>query len=234
MAESVMPSAKARTRMTSARFCNPHYASAIRHPNPAMLEHSLDLETQRDEADVARASAGDVEAFDALMARHETKVFNLCLWVLGDRDEAADATQDAFIRAYRHLKKFRGDCAFGSWVSRIAINVARDALKKKRVRPRDFSSMEWQDGPEFDPPDTARAAPDEVARHERQMAVRCALAKVPENYRTTLILFDLQGRSYEECADVLQVPIGTIKSRLSRARAALRDALGADRELFDV
>ena len=203
-------------------------------PQSAMLEPHADLEAQRDESDVARASVGDVEAFDALMARHETKVFNLCLWVLGDRDEAADAAQDAFIRAYRHLKKFRGDCSFGSWVSRIAINVARDALKKKRARPRDFSSMEWQDGPEFDPPDAARTAPEEVARHERQMAVRCALAKVPENYRTTLILFDLQGRSYEECAEVLQVPIGTIKSRLSRARAALRDALGADRELFDV
>ena len=215
----------------------PYPKSDIRYPPPKMLEHSapFDLEAQRDEAEVARASAGDVEAFDGLMARHETKVFNLCLWVLGDRDEAADAAQDAFIRAYRHLKKFRGDCAFGSWVSRIAINVARDALKKKRGRPRDFSSMEWQDGPEFDPRDeTARTAPEEVARRERQMAVRCALAKVPENYRTTLILFDLQGRSYEECAEVLQVPIGTIKSRLSRARAALRDALGADRELFDI
>ena len=195
---------------------------------------TLTLEAQRDELDVARACEGDVAAFDALMARHETKVFNLCLWIVGDRDEAADAAQDAFIRAYRHLKKFRGDCGFGSWVGRIAVNVARDALKKQRKRPRDFSSMEWEDGPEFDPPDPARAAPEEVARHERQMAVRCALAKVPENYRTTLILFDLQGRSYEECADVLQVPMGTVKSRLSRARAALREALGADRELFDV
>ena len=203
-----------------------------------MLEHPLDLEAQRearrDESDVARACEGDVEAFEALMARHETKVFNLCLWVTGDRDEAADAAQDAFIRAYRHLKKFRGDCAFGSWLSRIAINVARDALKKKRARPRDFSSLEWEDGPEFDPPDTARTAPEALARRERQIAVRGALAKVPENYRTTLILFDLQGRSYEECAEVLQVPIGTVKSRLSRARAALREALGADRELFDV
>jgi len=204
------------------------YSSMNEHPSPS------DLEVQRDEADVARASGGDIRAFDALMLRHETRIFNLCLWILGDRDEAADATQDAFIRAFRHLKKFRGDCAFSSWVSRIAINVARDALKKKRQRPRDFSSLEWQDGSEFDPPDPARAAPDEVARHERQRAVRCALAKVPENYRTTLILFDLQGRSYEECADVLQVPIGTIKSRLSRARAALRDALGAERELFDI
>lgn len=200
-----------------------------------MTEHPLDLEAQRDEADVARARGGDVNAFDALMARHETKVFNLCLWILADRDEAADAAQDAFIRAYRHLKKFRGDCGFGAWVSRIAVNVARDALKKKRVRPRDFSSMEWEDGPEFDPQDeTARPAPEEIARRERQIAVRCALAKVPENYRTALILFDLQGRSYEDCATILDVPMGTVKSRLSRARAALRDALGADRELFDI
>ena len=198
-------------------------------PSPA------DIEFQRDEADVARARAGDVAAFEALMERHQSKVFNLCLWITSDRDEAADAAQDAFIRAYRHLKKFRGDCAFGSWVSRIAVNVARDALKKKRVRPRDFSSLEGEDGPDFDPHDeTARSAPEEIARRERQIAVRRALAQVPENYRTTLILFDLQGRSYEECAAILQVPMGTVKSRLSRARAALRDALGADRELFDV
>ena len=198
-------------------------------PSPA------DIEIQRDDADVARARTGDVAAFDALMARHETKVFNLCLWILSDRDEAADAAQDAFIRAYRHLKKFRGDCTFGAWVSRIAVNVARDALKKKRKRPRDFSSLEWDDGPEFDPHDeSARSAPEEIARRERQIAVRRALAQVPENYRTALVLFDLQGRSYEECADILQVPMGTVKSRLSRARAALRDALGADRELFDV
>ena len=198
-------------------------------PSPA------DIEIQRDEADVARARAGAVAAFEALMARHQATVFNLCLWILSDRDEAADAAQDAFIRAYRHLKKFRGDCAFGSWVSRIAVNVARDALKKKRVRPRDFSSLESEDGPDFDPHDeTARSAPEEIARRERQIAVRRALAQVPENYRTALILFDLQGRSYEECAAILQVPMGTVKSRLSRARAALRDALGADRELFDV
>lgn len=194
----------------------------------------VDLEVRRDEADVARAKTGDVDAFDVLVARHQSKVFNLCLWILADRDEATDAAQDAFIRAFRHLKKFRGDCEFGAWVSRIAVNVARDALKKKRNRPRDFSSLEWDDGPAFDPPDPARTAPETAARHERQVAVRCALAQVPENYRTTLVLFDLQGRSYEECAEVLQVPVGTVKSRLSRARAALRDALGADRELFDV
>ena len=194
---------------------------------------SDEQEARRDATHIARAQAGDLDAFDALVDRHQTSVFNLCLWILGDRDEAADAAQDAFIRAYRHLKKFRGECAFGSWVSRIAINVARDALKKKRARPRDFSSLEWNDGPAFDPPDAARTAPEEAARRERQIAVRRALAKVPDNYRTALVLFDLQGRSYEECAAILEVPIGTVKSRLSRARAALRDALGADRELFD-
>ena len=194
-----------------------------------------DAPNERDEADVEAARAGDVDAFDRLMARHEQRVFNLCLWIVGDRDEAADATQDAFIRAYRHLKKFRGDCPFGAWVSRIAVNVARDAANSRKKRPRDFSSLEAEGAPEFDPPDlNARSAPDEIARAARQNAVRCALGRVPETYRTVLVLFDLQGRSYEECAATLEIPIGTVKSRLSRARAALREALGDDRELFDV
>lgn len=191
---------------------------------------------ERDEADdVVAARAGDVDAFDRLMARHEKRVFQLCQWILSDRDEAADAAQDAFIRAYRHLKKFRGDCSFGSWVSRIAVNVARDAANSRKKRPRDFSSLQTEGAPEWDPPDeNSRSAPDEIARAQRQQAVRRALAQVPENYRTVLVLFDLQGRSYEECAATLDVPMGTVKSRLSRARAALRDALGDDRELFDV
>jgi len=200
---------------------------------PALAD--ADALALRDEADVCAARAGDLDAFDRLMARHEKRVYNLCLWITGDRDEAADATQDAFIRAYRHLKKFRGDCAFGAWVSRIAVNVARDAAKRRKNAPRDFSSLQTEDAPEFDPPDeTSRDAPDQIARSQRQTAVRHALAKVPENYRTVLVLFDLQGRSYEECAATLGVPLGTVKSRLSRARAALRDALGDDRELFDV
>ena len=202
---------------------------------PAFADADADALTRRDDADVCAARAGDLEAFDRLMARHEKRVYNLCLWIIGDRDEAADATQDAFIRAYRHLPKFRGDCAFGAWVSRVAVNVARDAAKRRKKAPRDFSSMATDDAPEFDPPDeAARAAPDEIARAQRQSAVRQALARVPENYRTVLVLFDLQGRSYEECAATLQIPLGTVKSRLSRARAALREALGDDRELFDV
>ena len=200
---------------------------------PALAQ--ADAHFERDEADVCAARAGDVDAFDRLLARHEKRVFNLCLWIVGDRDEAADAAQDAFIRAYRHLPKFRGDCAFGAWVSRIAVNVARDAAKRRKRAPRDFSSLQTQDAPEFDPPDAeTRSAPDEIARSQRQNAVRLALARVPENYRTVLVLFDLQGRSYEECAATLDVPLGTVKSRLSRARAALREALGDDRELFDV
>jgi RNA polymerase sigma-70 factor (ECF subfamily) len=152
--------------------------------------------------------------------------------VIGDADEASDAAQDAFIRAWRYLAKFRGDCTFSSWLSRIAVNVARDAAKKRGKAPRDFSSMETPDGAEFDPISEHPAPGDSLLQHERQRAVRRALALVPEHFRVVLVLFDLQGRSYEECAAALELPMGTIKSRLSRARAALRDALGDDRELF--
>ena len=207
--------------------------SAAASTDSASLEVA-DAQNARDEADVARARAGDVDAFDRLMERHQTKIFNLCLWIIGDRDEAADAAQDTFIRAYRHLKKFRGDCPFGAWLGRIALNVARDALAKRKKRPRDFTSLEREDGPEFDPPDASRSAPEQLALAERQHAVRRALGQVAEPYRSTLVLYDLQGRSYEECAATLEIPVGTVKSRLSRARAALREALGDDRELFNV
>ena len=196
------------------------------------LSAPRELAPDVDGADVVLAQAGDLDAFDRLVARHERRVYALCLWVIGDADEAGDAAQDAFIRAWRYISKFRGDCAFGSWLSRIAINVARDAAKKRGKAPRDFSSLETPEGTEFDPVSTGPAPGDSLLQRERQNAVRVALAKVPEHFRVVLILFDLQGRSYEECAATLQLPMGTVKSRLSRARAALREALGDDRELF--
>jgi RNA polymerase sigma-70 factor (ECF subfamily) len=154
--------------------------------------------------------------------------------MLGDADEAADAAQEAFVRAYRALPNFRGDSAFGTWLHRIAANVAVDAAARLKRRPLSLDAPvdDASDRPGFDAPDPA-AGPESVAlRGERRSAVRQALAQLPENQRVVLVLFDIQGHSYEEAAQLLKLPMGTVKSRLNRARLALRELLEPSRELF--
>ena len=186
---------------------------------------------------ISRAQRSDLEAFDLLVGAHQNKIYTFCLWHLRDPDDAADAAQDTFIRAFRALPKFRGDCAFGTWLHRIALNVAHDAARKRGQGARNFSSFDSADGEDgFDGdslPDDA-AHPDEAhLRRERQLAVRRALAQLPPHHRDVLVLFDIEGHAYEELAAILRLPMGTVKSRLSRARAALRDALGEAQSLFD-
>jgi RNA polymerase sigma-70 factor (ECF subfamily) len=133
------------------------------------------------------------------------------------------------------LPKFRGDSSFGTWVGRIAVNVARDAATRRGRSPRPFSTFEDEEGEQFfDPPSKAPPPGDAMLRDERRQVVRRALACLPEHHRTVLVLFDLQGHAYEEVAAMLNLPLGTVKSRLNRARAALREALKEDLELFDV
>ena len=182
---------------------------------------------------VARCRDGDLTAFDELMAQHQNRVFNLCLWLLRDHDAARDAAQDVFIRAFRGLKNFRGDCAFSTWLHRIAVNVANDAHQRRKRTPQPLSELETEDreAPEaVDHSDDPAAA---SARRERRVAVRRALLELSEPHRVVLVLFDIEGHAYEDICAILQLPMGTVKSRLNRARAALRDKLEPCRELFE-
>lgn len=183
---------------------------------------------------VDRARNGDLHAFDTLIECHEDRVYNLCLWVLGTRDEACDAAQDAFVRAYRYLHKFRGDSSFGTWLGRIALNVARDAATRRKRAPMPFSALGHdEESQDMDVPAEGPGPAALQLQRERQTAVRTALAGLSENHRLVLVMFELQGMGYEEIAAVLELPVGTIKSRINRARAALREALESERELFD-
>jgi RNA polymerase sigma-70 factor (ECF subfamily) len=185
--------------------------------------------------DVEAAKKGDLDAFDRLVARHQDRVYNLCRWMLGNDDDAADAAQEAFVRAFRFLSKFRGDAAFGTWIGHIATNVARDFAKRQQKAPRNFTSLQSEDeDAEFEPASPAISPGESLLKDERRRAVQRAVAQIPEHFRVVLVLYDLQGHSYEECAAQLKLPMGTVKSRLSRARQALREALGTDRELFEV
>ncbi len=181
-----------------------------------------------------RCRGGDTTAFDEIVEQHQNRVFNLCYWVLNDHEAAADAAQDAFVRAFRAIGNFRGDCAFSTWLHRIAVNVALNAARSRRHTPLPFSALENDETgtrpPEpVDPIDNPQ---DMLTRRERRRVVRCALAELPEHHRLVLVLFDIQGHSYEEMAELLELPLGTVKSRLNRARLALRDKLEAQRELF--
>ena len=200
---------------------------------------SRDASPNRDATDVSHlvesARNGDLAAFDTLVAQHQDRVYTLCLWQLRDRDEAADAAQETFVRAWRHLKNFRGDSAFSTWLHRIALNVTHDFTKKRARTPLPFSGAPSQDEDD-ETPEIADESPDaatQITRRERRNAVRRALKELPDGQRSVLVLFDIEGRSYEEAAAILELPMGTIKSRLNRARAALRDKLEACRELFD-
>jgi RNA polymerase sigma-70 factor (ECF subfamily) len=159
-----------------------------------------------------------------LVERHQTRVFNVALRVLGDRDDARDAAQDAFLSMLRKLSQFRGDAAFTTWMHRITINSCYDILRKRRRQP-----MLRLVGDEDDPiPETGPPVADHADATVDSIDVARALLLIPEEYRVTLVLADIQDVAYEEIARVLDVPIGTVKSRVHRGRIALARAMGLD------
>jgi len=180
-------------------------------------------EADRDDDLVRRFRAGEPEAFTDLVRRHQHRVYAVCLRVLGDADAAADVAQDTFITVLRKLDGFRGDAAFTTWLHRVAVNACYDELRRKRRRP--LLHVVTDDGPEHEPGPPAPDHADEVAG-TRDLAA--ALASIPEEFRVTLVLADVQDMAYEQISKVLDVPVGTVKSRVHRGRLALAAAMGID------
>jgi RNA polymerase sigma-70 factor (ECF subfamily) len=168
-----------------------------------------------DEELVRRHLRGDRAAFGTLVERHQRRVYNLAYRMLGRPEDAADATQDVFVTCFRKLPGFRGSSAFTTWMHRVALNVCYDALRKrKREQPA-------RDEEPIEPP----PAPDPAEASDTAIDVQRALLDVPEEFRAVLILHDVQGVPYEEIAQALGAPLGTVKSRLHRGRVALARAL---------
>jgi RNA polymerase sigma-70 factor (ECF subfamily) len=178
--------------------------------------------TDSDEALVARFRSGSAGAFETLVQRHERRVYNLCLRILGDPDEAADASQDTFLAAIRKLHTFRGDAAFTTWLHRVTVNACYDSLRRKRRRPLLRVVHEG----EQDRPEPVPAVDDPAPTIELSVDVARALQQVPEDFRVALVLADVEDLPYERIAEVLGVAVGTVKSRVFRGRAALGRALG--------
>ena len=173
---------------------------------------------------VRRAQAGELAAFNSLVLRHQDAVYSLALRFLGSREAAEDAAQEAFIRAYRNLRSFRGE-RFRSWLFSIAANVARDELRRRRPQRSLDEARDDPDALSIDPADPGPSPEAETLRGELRRALERALLELPEDWRMVVILSDVHGLSYEEVAKTAGIPVGTVKSRLSRARGRLRDIL---------
>jgi RNA polymerase sigma-70 factor (ECF subfamily) len=175
------------------------------------------------------AQRGDVESFNALVRLYEGRVYNLCYRMMGDADSAADAAQDAFLSAFRNLRKFRGG-SFRSWMLRIATNACYDMLRIRKRRPTTSLDLDTDDEEDSSPLQIADKGetPDDFAlRHELSAAIHQAIGQLPDDQRIVLILSDIQGLAYDEIAEVTNANLGTVKSRLSRGRARLREVLKA-------
>lgn len=176
---------------------------------------ALDARTRADEADVARARAGDTAAFAALVRRHQDRVFGFILRMLDARDEALELTQDVFVKAWQALPGWRPEARFSTWLLQIARNAALDQLRRRRVVQ--FAPLD--DG--MDVADTAPGPEARYASRQRQALLEHALQQIAAEHREILLLREIENLSYGELAAVLGIAEGTVKSRLARARAAL-------------
>ena len=190
-----------------------------------------DGSAQQEDADlVSRSKGGDLSAFNLIVERYQRYVYNLSARILGDRIAAEDATQEAFISAYRAIGRFRGG-SLRAWLLRIASNRCYDVLRTSRRRPEQSLDQSLEN-PRFSVPATDRSPEQEALNSELRTEIQRAIVALPTDQRTTLVLIDVQGLSYEEAAQATGANIGTVKSRLSRARAGVRDILLQNPELL--
>lgn len=174
--------------------------------------------------------AGETEAFGRLVIRYQDRLYNTIVRVMGTSDEARDIAQDAFVQAFQKLSTFRGQSAFYSWLFRIAVNTAVSHQRKTRRSPSSIDAAREQSGAEPIDPHQAAAPSHALELIEQQTQIREALNELNAEYRTVLVLKDIEGLKYEQIAEILEVPIGTVRSRIHRARGDLREKLA---RLFD-
>ena len=181
-----------------------------------------------DELLLRKAQHGDPEAFEQLITPLEQLIWRICWHYTGNRESAEDCGQETMIRIWRSLDSYRGDCALESWVYRIAANCCMDYLRKKK---RDKSvSMEPMQEQGFDPADPSPGTEEQVVAADEQKRLREAITMLPEDQREALIMTQLEKVPYEEAAKLLGVSEGTIKSRVNRAKARLKEILSGERE----
>ena len=205
-------------------------AAAVPPALPEAERGQPDLQESAQVDLIRRARHGDATAFEELVAPLLQPAYQLAVRLVGDRHLAEDVTQEALIKAYTGIGQFRADARFSTWVFRIVHNACTDALRYRARRPQVSidATVPTDDGdrPAYEPADPAPGPEDAALEHLGRRAILDAMRRLPEEYRSVLVLRDVQGLSYEEVAAVTGQNLGTVKSRLHRARAALRGALG--------
>ena len=177
---------------------------------------------------VKRVQKGDKGAFDLLVLKYEHKIVNLVMRYVRDPEQALDITQEAFIKAYRALPRFRGDSAFYTWLYRIAVNTAKYSLAAQRRRPMDIE-LDMQDPDQYGLHAKLKETDDPegvTLSRELQETLERAIEALPDDLRTAIILRELDGMSYEEIAQTMDCPVGTVRSRIFRARDAIGKKVG--------
>lgn len=187
----------------------------------------VDLEALEDRALVSQTQEGNRDAFSVLVTRYQDRVLNLAFRRLGDRDAALDVAQEVFLKAYRGLSRFQGQAQFFTWLYRIALNETATAHRQRRRHPTpaslDQENADGERGP--DPADGGVDPSTAVERKDDQVAVQRAIGELEEDHYHVIVMRDLDGLSYQEVAEVLEVPVGSVKSRIHRARQALKNRL---------
>jgi len=184
---------------------------------------------------ISDAQGGNLDAFNTLVLHYQDSVFNTALRILGDEDQAADASQEAFISAFKSIKSFRGG-SFKAWLMRTVTNACYDELRRKKRRPTTPLEPDTEDGDEMDSPrwlaDPNMTPSQQAEADEVEHAIQHCLNNLPLEFKTVVIMADIQGMDYTEVALTIRVPLGTIKSRLARARLRLRECLQGFAELL--
>ena len=171
----------------------------------------------------------DTGQFERLAAENERQVYAVCFHMMGNREDAQDCAQEAMLRAFRAFGTFRQDASFSTWITRIAMNVCTDELRRRKST---LSLEEMAQDQGFDPPDSAPTAYARLEQKERMRLLREALDQLPDDMRGMIVMRDMRGMNYDEIAQALEVPLGTVKSRISRAREKLSRILRQSSELF--
>jgi RNA polymerase sigma-70 factor (ECF subfamily) len=175
-----------------------------------------------DEQLVERFRGGDADAFAILVERHRNRVYRICLRVTADPEEALDASQEAFLSALRNLDRYRGEASFTTWIHRIAVNASYDRLRARARTPM----LRVVADDDLAAPEPGPPTPDHADAVAHAADVMAALAAVPEEFRAALVLADVEDLPYDEISAILEVPVGTVKSRVHRGRLALARAMG--------
>lgn len=178
---------------------------------------------------VKRVQKGDKSAFDLLVLKYQHKIVNLVSRYVRDADEALDVAQEAFIKAYRALPRFRGDSAFYTWLYRIAVNTAKNHLVAAKRRPMDYD-LDLQDPDQYEMHARLNTTdtPEAVAlKDETQQQINRSINELPPDLRTAIILREIDGMSYEEIAQTMECPVGTVRSRIFRAREAISKGIAS-------